>query len=211
MRHSVNPSSHGPPDRRDSTTSPYFRPTAEVRGSFTPALGLQIARKAFPYIEGTGYLYLCEGGDSDRILLLTARHVALPPSKHCNSLYHRKEDNIPRLYVIHLGSKAYQTTLEVIITIDNLTDTVQDLGEAAIPDAREELKATVNEFYGNITRFWTLETERVVRHVLYAPPMAVGLGDNRFTEDWALIELDRTTEHFLGKRHSNRYDSIYLY
>jgi hypothetical protein len=93
---------------------PSVHPTADVQGQFTPALGLQIARKSFPYIEGTGYLYLRESSDSDRVFLLTARHVALPPSKHANNLYHRKNNSVPRLDVIHLGSKAYQTALEAI-------------------------------------------------------------------------------------------------
>jgi hypothetical protein len=39
-------------------------PTVDVRIPFTPALGLHIAPKAFPYLEGTGCLYLCEGGES---------------------------------------------------------------------------------------------------------------------------------------------------
>jgi len=78
----------------------------------------------------------------------TARRVDLPPSKDSNSLYHRKTNNIPRLDVIRLGSKAYQTALEVImdkiddvtIMVDYYTDKIRNLGEAAITDAREELK-----------------------------------------------------------------------
>ena len=75
---------------------PSIDPTADERGSFTPALGLQIAPKAFPYLEGTGCLHLCEGSGSDRVFLLAARHVALPPSEYPNKLYHRKNNNIPR-------------------------------------------------------------------------------------------------------------------
>jgi len=54
----------------------------------------------------------------------------------------------------------------------------------------------MNAFYGDITRFWTLEIQRVVGHVLYAPPIAVSSGDKRFTEDWALVELDRLTANW---------------
>jgi hypothetical protein len=43
-------------------------PTANVRGPFTPALGLAIASKAYPHIESTGSLYLREGGERNRVL-----------------------------------------------------------------------------------------------------------------------------------------------
>lgn len=41
--------------------TPFADPTADVRGPFTPALGLRIAPKAYPHFEGTGGLYFCEG------------------------------------------------------------------------------------------------------------------------------------------------------
>jgi hypothetical protein len=94
------------------------------------------------------------------------------------------------------------------IMIDHYMDRIQNLGEAAkdeeaaITDVQEESKvklvdaekskATMNKFYSDITRFWTLETECIVGHILYAPPIAVGSGNKWFIEDWALIELDCT-------------------
>jgi hypothetical protein len=122
---------------------------------------------------------------------------------------------MPRLEVIHLGSKAYRTALEAImsktgretIMIDHYKDEIDGLGAAAededaeITAARqafedelakaEKSKASVDEFYGDITRFWTVESQRVLGYVLYAPPISVSTGDKRFTEDWALVELDR--------------------
>jgi hypothetical protein len=194
---------------------PLVHPTADVQGQFTPALGLQIARKSFSYIEGTGCLYLRESGDSDRVFLLTARHVALPPSKHANNLYHRKNNSVPRLDVIHLGSKAYQTALEAITDkvdhetimiayykkeIDKLEPDADD--ESGKKTATREAfqcelakavrsKADANELYDEISRFWTIESKRVLGYVLYSPPISVNIGDKGFTEDWALVELDR--------------------
>jgi hypothetical protein len=194
---------------------PSFDPTADVRGPFTPALGLQIAPKAFPYFEGTGCLYLCEGGGSDRVFLLAARHVTLPPSEYPNDLYHRKNNKIPRREIIHLGSRAFQNALEAImdkigdddIMIDSYKDELEGLGEAiegeeaktttnskAFEDRlveAEASKASVYEFHGSVTRFWSAESQRILGHVLYAPPISVGTGDKRFTEDWALVELNR--------------------
>jgi hypothetical protein len=45
-------------------------------------------------------------------------------------------------------------------------------------------KASVFEFHRNITSFWSAESQRILGHVVYAPPIT-------FTEDWALIELNR--------------------
>jgi len=50
----------------------------DVRGLLMPALGLSIATKATPHVEGMGTIYFAEGGDSKRVMLLTARHVVLP-------------------------------------------------------------------------------------------------------------------------------------
>ena len=33
------------------------------------------------------------------------------------------------------------------------------------------------------------ENERVLGHIAHSPPISVGIGPKRFTEDWALIEL----------------------
>jgi hypothetical protein len=118
--HFASPFSPGlAPDSSSSTKPPPpppppLEPTADVQGPFTPALGLQIARKNFPYIEGTGGLYFREASDNDCVLLLTARHVALPTSKHFNDTYDRKNNSTPRLDVIHLGDQAYQNAAEAI-------------------------------------------------------------------------------------------------
>lgn len=188
--------------------------TADVRAPFTPALGLQIAPKAFPYFEGTGCLYLYEGGRSDRVFLLTARHVALPPSEYPNEHYNRKNNSIPRREIIHLGSRAFQNALEAItakighedLMIDICNDKLEDLGQAVegedaktatkrkeFEDSLAKAKASkesVYEFHGNVTRLWSAESQRILGHVLYAPPISVVTGDKRFTEDWALVELN---------------------
>jgi len=190
-------------------------PTVDVRVPFTPALGLQIAPKDFPYYEGTGCLYLREGGESDRVFLLTARHVGLPLNKYPNKLYHRKNNSKPRREVIHLGSKAFQNALETIMDkighwdsmVDGYEEELTGLGEYVegedpkMTSERQEItrkleeaqasKASVFEFHRNITSFWSAESQRVLGHVVYAPPVSVGTGDSKHTEDWALIELNR--------------------
>ncbi|KAN0130919.1 hypothetical protein V8E53_011297 [Lactarius tabidus] len=161
--------------------APPLEPTADVQGPFTPALGLQIARKNFPYIEGTGGLYFREASDNDCVLLLTARHVALPTSKHFNDTYDRKNNSTPRLDVIHLGDQAYQNAAEAIASkIGREADVIKHYKGIL---RAEESKASLEQLK-------KIANERVLGHVRYAPPISVNTGEKGFTEDWALIGLD---------------------
>ena len=120
---------------------------------------------------------------------------------------------MPRHEVVHLGSEAYQNALEAIrvkisgetTMINYYKGEINRMGEAIKDEdsktttTRDEFKAqlvvveaskeSVNEFQGNITRFWSEEDQRILGHVLYAPPISIS-SDRQFTEDWALIELD---------------------
>ncbi|KAG8740173.1 hypothetical protein FRC10_004699, partial [Ceratobasidium sp. 414] len=193
---------------------PYAGPTADVRSSFTPTLGLQIAPKAHPRFEGTGSLYLREGGERNRVLLLTARHIVLPPREYRNELYVRKANNSARREVILLGCKAYQNVLRSMmdkigceaLMAEYYKNELEDIGEAVegegatIADTREEFRGklakaekvmgTLSEFHREITMLWTDENQRVLGHIIHAPPISVSTGDKDFTEDWALVELD---------------------
>jgi hypothetical protein len=145
------------------------------------------------HFEGTGALYLCEGGQSNRVFLLSARHVPLPPSVHRNELYERKKTRQPRHEVLILGSKAYPDALEVMMAKIGRELTFADLykrglaalGEAAegedtvVAEARHELKgmlvkaektiAAVDAFHGDITKHRSAVSQRVLGHVVYAP------------------------------------------
>ena len=194
---------------------PFVYPDADVRGPFTPALGLQIAAKATPHFEGTAGLYICEGGKSNRVFVLTTRHVVLPPSAYCNDLYSQKKKALPHREVILLGSKAYQGVLESIMgnigrqatLVDYYKDELEGLGVAVegegatqakkrekfkvlLKDAEKSIES-LDKFHGMNTKFWGAESQRILGHVAYAPPISVGTGDKRYTEDWALIELHR--------------------
>ena len=188
-------------------------PSADIRSPFTGALGVQIAPRNTPPFEGTGALYLCEGGQSNRVFLLTARHVPLPPSVHRNELYDPERTSQPRHEVLILGSKAYSDAIEDMmakigrefILVDLYKRELAALGEAVedatVAEARQELEgklakvektiAAVDVFHGDITKHWSAVSQRVLGHVVYAPPISVGTGPKQFTEDWALIELNR--------------------
>ncbi|KAI0066814.1 hypothetical protein BV25DRAFT_1905334 [Artomyces pyxidatus] len=197
---------HAGPQLLDHVSS--VDPTVDVRGPFTPAC---------PYFEGTGCLYLRESSESDRVFLLTARHV----------LYHRKNNNMPRREVIHLGSRAFQNALEAIMDkignwdfmVDGYEEELAGLGEHVegedlkttserqkISDKLEEArasKASVFEFHRNITSLWSAESQRILGHVVYAPPISVGTG--KCTVDWALDAFRGNVIHLGFKLTRNQF------
>ena len=60
-------------------------PTAAARHPLTHALSLPISPLATPTIGGTGGFFMAAGRGSQKLLLITARHVVFPLSKGPNS------------------------------------------------------------------------------------------------------------------------------
>ncbi|KAH9981982.1 hypothetical protein BJV74DRAFT_895767 [Russula compacta] len=197
--------------------SPFpFCATADVCSPLTPALGLQIAAQDTPHVEGTGALYIRESSDSTKVFVLTARHVVLPPNAGPNELYTRKDvrPRQPRRDVLLIGSKAFQQVLKSTMVkiradafmVDHYNDQLEELAMrvpggkedqdqvAYWQDKKEQAKKaidTLDEFHTEVTKNWSIEEHRILGHIAYSPPISVGTGAKRFTEDWALIELDR--------------------
>ncbi|KAL4066316.1 hypothetical protein V8B97DRAFT_1980589 [Scleroderma yunnanense] len=181
--------------------------TAGVRGPLTPVLGLQIAARATPYAEGTGALYISEGCNSDKVYILSARHVVFPPDAGNNELYNRMNVSQPRREVLLPGPKAFQTLLKSTmvkigkhkIMVDYYKQQLNDLDDddgvekrTKIKDKLEEEEAikSLNQFHDKTTKYWSEEGQRILGHVIYSPPITVGTGAECYTEDWALIELN---------------------
>ena len=194
--------------------------TADVRSPLTPALGLQIAAQATPYAEGTGALYIQESHESRRVFILTARHVVLPLNTVPNELYTSKNVSQPCHCdnVLLLGRKAFQNTIaSIMVRIEGhtiMTNIYNDQLEClatrvASCDEEDALQAkmeqeevedllqktekaidTLNEFHTEVKKLWSADSQRILGHIAYSPPISVGTGNKHFTEDWALIELD---------------------
>ncbi|KAF9505055.1 hypothetical protein BS47DRAFT_1374340 [Hydnum rufescens UP504] len=198
---------------------PYRDPIAQNAAPFTPALGIRIAPLKAPHFEGTAALYLRENSQSERVFVLTARHVALPPPIHNNRLYTRSNSDShasskPAEKVILLGTQAYTKALiEMMgeiefqsLSIDVYRNEIEALGDptdgedAKITSARRHWQnkvekarqaiTDINALHKKITEHWTKPEQRVVGYVRHAPPMSFGTGPEQFTEDWALIDLD---------------------
>lgn len=186
--------------------------TADVRGPLTSALCLRISARSTPHIEGTGALYLSEGRNSDKVYILCARHVVLPCSAEDNKLYKHANTSQPRREVLLLGREAFQTLLKSImggigdhkVMVDYYCQQLNSM-EAAIEGddgaERTEIEAkllkeevsikALNEFHNEVTKYWSEEGRRVLGHITFSPPITFDTGPKGYTEDWALIELDR--------------------
>lgn len=188
-----------------------------VIGPLTPALGLSINAAAMPEAQGTMCLYLNDG--SGRLLGLTCRHVVFSDKEaNDNYTYHKSG---PRRNVHLLGDRAYQKLIDSIkhrigahgISVKHWErqiewfkareagDDADDAGRAH--EGRVEAEKLVKkahadtekltEFLGRVKKEWGDNNNRVLGYVIASPPIALGVGKPRsnFTEDWALMELDR--------------------
>jgi hypothetical protein len=150
-------------------------------------------------LEGTGGLYICEGGESDRVFILTVRHVVLPSKEYDNDLYIYNDNGQRRRDVILCGSTAYEKIIESTMVeigyevtklkLSNVSD-LEKAGDYEEKFARKRIKALI-EFYDQITTSWSTVSQRVLGHIAYAPPISVNAGNKAYIEDWALVELHR--------------------
>ncbi|KAH7890239.1 hypothetical protein F5I97DRAFT_1933636 [Phlebopus sp. FC_14] len=173
---------------------PSVNATADVRATIAP--------KAYSHFEGTGCLYLREGGEHDRVLLLTARHVVLPPSEYGNDAYARKTTSAPRRDKVleatmsKIGHDAfmvahYKRELEGLAEVEGEEEEITDARKEYTHNLARAEKAirALTEFHSKTTRFWSIEGQRIIGHVHHAPQISVGTGEKCYTEDWAVVEL----------------------
>lgn len=188
-------------------------PIAGFSSPLTPALGLSIGSNSrmCPCAEGTGGLYL---SINDKVYILTARHVVFPLSIVPNRLFDHMQDKKHLVPIILPGSQVFQDMLLSITykinSEDNRVDNyktqldrleTEQRGKKHIQATRtvietelEKAKASVkalDKFHSDVTKVWSQESHCRIGRVAYAPPITVGADHKRYTEDWALIELDR--------------------
>ena len=194
-----------------------FNPIADVSGPLTPALGLSIASQSTLHVQGTGGFYLAQGGDNNKVLLVTARHVVFPQSQWPNVNYIWKP-SAPIRRVVLFGTKAFDKLVESIKTRIRRHSTMagirkeqiakyrtkeagedrEDAEEASaereeaerLLDRAHEAMAKLEEFHRDVTKKWENPTNRVIGQILRSPPVALGVGAEGFTEDYAVVELD---------------------
>ena len=185
-------------------------PTVDVREPLTTTLGLPICAQRTPWAEGTGGFFISEGGNTKRVLLVTARHVVFAPNNNQNSLFKRENNSQPRYNVTHFGDVAFQKYLESIRAEIRGKALIAEHQERRIRavrgkdnqganrerrKAQHELEETreaieeLNTFYQEVSTRWATPESRLLGHVILSPPICLG-SSGGYTEDWAIIEID---------------------
>ncbi|KZP25739.1 hypothetical protein FIBSPDRAFT_929153 [Athelia psychrophila] len=191
-------------------------PLVDVVSPLTPALGLRISTRARPTAQGTMALYLAEGGGSDRLLGLSCRHVLIGSEE--GNLDYSYHPGAPAKDVLLLGERAYADVVDSVklaigghgIAAKRWKKQIERFTERQGNDAADAAKAEASRiktegllaaaeaavealagFLARVTKEWRTPDSRVIGRVLRAPPLALGVGAQRFTEDWAVFALDR--------------------
>ncbi|KAL5514043.1 hypothetical protein ACEPAG_2804 [Sanghuangporus baumii] len=203
-------------------------PLVDVVGPLTPALGLRISTKARPNAQGTMALYLAEGGDSNRLLGLTCRHVLISSNDtNVDYVYH---SGAPAREVLLLGKRAFTNLVDSIkvrigrygIAIERWSSQIAgferreqgpDAVDAAkarpdrvetqrLVDKAETAMDALAELLKQVNQDWSQPNNRVLGHVLHSPAIALGVGPRRFTEDYGIFEVnrDKLGEDFQGNK-----------
>lgn len=151
---------------------------ADVHAPLTPALGLSIAAHTTPHIEGTGGIYLAEGGDSKKVLLVTACHVLIPPNDGPNLNYTRTNTGSPRRNILLLGTKVFNSFLDSTkirirrhgTMVERCERQIEQLqARVAFKNKEDIKKATTNPRRGRVARASTSWA-----HIVRSPPITLG-------------------------------------
>ena len=192
-------------------------PLADVISPLTPALGLRISTKARPDAQGTMALYLAEGGGSDNLLGLSCRHVLIGP-KEANIDYIRHPSR-PSKNVLLLGERALTNLVDSIklrigrhgIAAKRWRKRIKgfeerekganaaDVGKAeaariktqGLLDEAENAMEALGALLDRVNKDWKKPNNRVLGHILCSPAISLGVGEQRFTEDWGIFLVDR--------------------
>jgi hypothetical protein len=190
-------------------------PTVNVRERLTTTLGLPICAESTPWAEGTGGFFISEGGNNERLLLVTTRHVVFTPDKNKNKHFEYKKDSQPRYNVMLFSDATFNKYLESIKTEiegeaimiqyqegrislratqardDPAMNADRWKAQAELEKARKAVEV-LNTFYQEVSTHWATSESHLLGHVILSPPInaSVGSGSEGYTEDWAIIEIN---------------------
>ena len=194
-----------------------FDALVNVISPLTPALGLHISTTTGPNVEGTMGLYLSEGGESNRLLGLTCNHVLFEASE--GRVDYTYDQSMPAKNVVLLGKKARANLAENIrlmitssaFSLKTFKARIQDTVErekSSDPDVVANAKATrtyteallcyenialeeLVDLINRVSTEWKHLDRRVLGSVVRAPGLKLGVGAERFTEDWGVFCVNR--------------------
>jgi hypothetical protein len=211
IRESVVTRSVGPKLLEPTKLTLTLKRTVDVREPLTATPGLPICAQSTPWVEGTGGFFMAEGGDSNRLFLITARHVVFTPDINANVRFEHKTVSQRRHNVILLGDAAFNKFVQSIqdeirekwFTTQYLEDCVEAVEGRDDPasderrkededELKKERKAVerLNAFHQDVLKDWATSENRILGHVIFSPPINIGVGTEQYTEDFAIIEID---------------------
>ncbi|KAF8155668.1 hypothetical protein B0H34DRAFT_675818 [Crassisporium funariophilum] len=209
-------------DSRSTLAASLYRPAvssnpaAHLREPFSTSLGVPICNAKTTNIEGTGGLFFTDSTKPGALFMLTARHVLLHPDTEENKLYEFKiGTGAPRRDVMLLGEAAFKSRVEDIeaaISGKNLmlqhlqkrlalAEEIEDEDDStaerdAVESKMKEANAAISafeKFLADVDRDWKKESNRVIGHIIFSPPISVNVGKDGYTDDWAVVEILPTT------------------
>ncbi|KAF8439829.1 hypothetical protein L210DRAFT_3670875 [Boletus edulis BED1] len=208
-RESVAKGSSGP---ELSASVSDLNPLKAVIDPVTNTLGLPIAGFKTPYNQGTMGFYFKVDQD---LYAVTARHVLFPENEGNNTYSYVAG---PKKEVVLMGSNAFHNFLVSIqghIGIMNHTVVVLEKQVAALmvrskgdgPNTEKETReleqtqreltktqAAIEElkkFFVKMKKQWTRPKDRVIGHIIWAPPISVSTAPHSYTLDVCVIKLDK--------------------
>ncbi|CUS13998.1 unnamed protein product [Tuber aestivum] len=196
--------------------APPADPTAELREPLTSTLGLSICSTRTLWAEGTGGFYLTDR--NMKLYLVTARHVVIPSDS--DNQVHEHKFSSQRLNKIALFSptsfKDYhqriaiassdkQSVAEYMKRVRQVAfegvgpaetnsveamkvQTYQDNTLKEAMDASEALR----KLHVEVAQNWSNLENRIIGHLRFSPVLKYGAGEKRYTQDFALIEIDQS-------------------
>ncbi|KAF7327803.1 hypothetical protein MKEN_00360100 [Mycena kentingensis (nom. inval.)] len=183
-----------------------FDSLARFKEPFSTTLGLSIARADTPHYEGTGGFYFIDSQRPGQLFLTTVRHLVFHPDTTENERYEAQSDDSEKLIdVILFGDAALKRAMDDIkgdkknseMELKSLKKMRETPGRNAwtekaarkVADLAEMIKEHA-ELYSKVAREWGPPARRTIGHVVCSPPLAFSVGAGKFTEDWAVIQLD---------------------
>ncbi|KXN82875.1 hypothetical protein AN958_02086 [Leucoagaricus sp. SymC.cos] len=189
------------------------KPTAQAIEPFTTTLSLPICGADTTNMEGTGGFFFTDPQCPGKLYLVTARHVLFHPDLTTNEAHVARFSSQAAKKVFLFGDAALKKRIEAIqseisgkeILLRQLAARMQEVEGQDDEDADEERadvlrseeeakKAIValNKLLHNVTRDWDSPADCTIGHVVLSPRLGFSVGVDQYTEDWAVIEIDRT-------------------
>ncbi|KAH9849331.1 hypothetical protein C2E23DRAFT_387013 [Lenzites betulinus] len=187
-------------------------PTAQAIEPFTTSLGLPICSGDTTNSEGTGGFFFIDSNRPGKLFLVTARHVLFHPDTS-NEPYETRFGSQAAKKVFLLSDSGLQKRIETIQTEIRRKDILATHAAARLQAAQDlddedakyeradalRMKEDANEAIAALNKLlrdripnWMSPADRIIGHVVLSPRLGFSVGPNKHTEDWAVIEIDRS-------------------